>query len=319
MGVFRDHVSTGPATTESLRSCLRKLREGGSVEVHERVDLRAWSRLRVGGTGDLLLRCRTATAVASVLDALACHGISWLVIGGGTALVLPDAGLRVPLLRLSGELASFELDLDGVVVGAGAPLEQVERAACRSGLAGLEALRGPGSLGGALRAEATAGRSGLMSRVEWVDMLRPGEEVRRLWPRRTPPSLMDGSAGDARAVLLAARISLQPSRPSAVASSRGGGSGEGFPAARGRVRIFRDPEGGGATELLRQAGCEMVTIGGARTDPADPNHLLTTRLASAADVAGLCDALRDRVERACGVRLEPRLRFVDPEGRLVAS
>ncbi len=288
------------------------------MEVHERVDLRAWSRLRVGGTGDLLVRCRTATAVGSVLEALASHGVSWLVIGGGTALVLPDAGLRVPLLRLSGELASFEMDLDGVVVGAGAPLEQVERAACRSGLAGLEALRSPGSMGGALRAEAISGHGGLMRRVEWVDALRPGEEVRRLRPGKAPGPLSDGAAADPRVVLLAARISLQPSRPSAVASSRGGGTGEGSPAALGRVRMFRDPEGHAATKLLREAGCEMVTIGGARTDPADPNHLLTTRLASAADVARLCDAIRDRVERACGVRLEPRLRFVDPEGRLVA-
>lgn len=103
--------------SSSLKKHLRALREGGEPEVHERVDLRAWTALGVGGPADLVIRCRSADGLQRVIDLLATHGQPWLVLGAGSRLVPPSRGLRVPVLNLSGNLALWELDLDGAVAG----------------------------------------------------------------------------------------------------------------------------------------------------------------------------------------------------------
>ena len=124
----------------SLKKHLRDIREGGEPELHERVDLRAWTGLGVGGQADLLIRCRTADGVHTALDLFAAHGLPWLCLGAGSRLVPADRGLRIPVLNLSGNLGLWELDLDGVVAGGGANLAQVCRAAARTGLSGMENL-----------------------------------------------------------------------------------------------------------------------------------------------------------------------------------
>lgn len=301
----------------SLRQTLRAFRKDGSVEVYERVDLRAWTSLGVGGYGDLLIRCSTASSVQQILDLLASHGVRWLVIGAGSRVVAPDCGFRVPLLNLTGDLGRWHVEKAAAEAGAGAKLAQVSGSVARAGLLGMENLvRAPGSVGGAVRSSVARGPGRFHDLLEWIELVRPGFDRARIelgehgtpsWPQ------VDWD----RAVVSRVRFQL--------ATDRGRGRHAAGAAARlvagHRLRVgafvFHDPPGATAADLLERSGCASLRSGGARVSEHNANAIVATRVCSASDVIQLCRTMRDQVRDRSGVALEPRLRFLDEQGRTV--
>jgi UDP-N-acetylenolpyruvoylglucosamine reductase len=274
--------------SSSLKKHLRALREGGEPEIHERVDLRAWTALGVGGPADVVIRCRSADGLQRVIDLLATHGQPWIVLGAGSRLVPPDRGLRVPVLNLSGNLALWELDLDGAVAGAGANLAQVCRAAARTGLGGMEAT---------------------IATTRPVERVRPG-----IGPRGNGGLEFDLD----RQVVLRARLQLaghgatnQDVRPDGEKSPRI----QRMP--RSTAPCFVAPTGNRVDDLLREAECPGMVVGGVRLSRRFPNRMCASRSARPSDVAQLTCDVQGRVMERTGVVLRQTLCFVDEDGAAV--
>ena len=302
----------------TLKTLLREFRLGGDLEVHERVDLGAWTTLAIGGLGDLLIRCSTASAGQRAIDLLASHGLRWLVLGAGSRVVAPDRGLRIPLLHLAGELQRSTLEDGGLVVGAGAKLAQVGGSLARSGPPELDRLIGePGSAGGDLRAAALGEPSALIDLAEWIEVARPGAGPTRVAPTDGGTAWAAG-LGEGRAVITRVRLrSGQPSPP--YRGLRMGAPRRPVGPLRGRMApvVFQDPPGGSAATLLARAGCEVLRFGGARVADWSSNAIVTTAACSARDVAELYRMMRDRVAERCGVKLACRLWFLDEQGNRI--
>jgi UDP-N-acetylmuramate dehydrogenase len=298
---------------EKLGVSLRELRRRADFEVHERVDLRAWTTLGLGGLATLVVRCHSQDAVQEALDLAACHGLPWVTLGGGSRLIPSDRGIAVPVLSLTGLLARWELELDGVVSGAGANLAQVCRAASRNGLDGLERLgRHDHSIGGLARSAAT-GAFPIAGVLDWIEFRQPG----------APPSRWNSTAENRtplltefrRKVVTSVRFALrptsiaevQPTAPRPVAHS----------GRRSTAPVFLDAQDARASDLLVEAACVGLTIGGVRLGAVEPNELIAGRSATSADVLELCRRARDRVLAATGIDLRPALVFVDDDGREV--
>lgn|GEM_PF-3038460 len=304
----------------TLKSLLREFRLGGDLEVHERVDLGAWTTLAIGGLGDLLIRCSTASAGQRAIDLLASHGLRWLVLGAGSRIVAPDRGLRVPLLHLAGELQRWTVEGDGVVAGAGAKLAQLGGSLARYGAPELERLVGePGSAGADLRAAACGEPSALADTVEWVELARPGAGTTRALAKTSDAAwgtcLSEGRAVVTRIGLRSGHGSASGRSPRVVTARRPVGP------LRGRVApvVFHDPPGGSAAAFLARAGCELLRFGGARVADWSPNAIVTTPPCSAHDVAQLQRLMRERVVERCGVELACRLWFIDEHGARIES
>jgi len=302
----------------SLKTDLRSLQEGGEPEIHERVDLRAWTALGVGGLADLLIRCRSADGLQRALDLLAAYGRDWLVLGSGSRVVPSDYGLRVPVLNLSGNLGLWELDVDGAVASSGANLAQVCRAAARSGLEGFDALMAAsGTVGGAIHA-ARAGHFPLRGILEWVDVARPGMPVERVKPETLASRGRGLNMDLERRVILRARlrsakdgesdlrIRLEDDRPNRWQKQ-----------TRMAGPVFVGPGEVRAEALLAETGCLGLSVGGARLCETSPNRIRTSRSARAGDVLELMQRVRQRVVDRAGVELESALVFVDERGRKV--
>lgn len=300
----------------TLKSLLREFRLGGDLEVHERVDLGAWTTLAIGGLGDLLIRCSTAAAGQRAIDLLASHGLRWMVVGAGSRIVAPDRGLRIPLLHLAGELQRWSADGDGLIVGAGAKLAQVGGSVARFGTPGAERLVGePGSAGADLRAAAGGEPSALIGSVDWIEVARPGAGTRRIAPAADSGSWTAGLA-EGRAVITRSRLRIGGEGTAAGRGMRVVAARRPVGPLRGRVApvVFHDPPGGSAVTLLARAGCEVLRYGGARVADWSANAIVTTAACSARDVAELRRLMWERVAERCGVELACRLWFVDELG-----
>lgn len=297
----------------SLKSDLRSLQQGGDPEVHERVDLRAWTALGVGGPADLLIRCRSADGLQRALDLLATHGRRWLVLGSGSRLVPPDRGLRVPLLNLSGTLGLWELDLVGAVAGGGANLAQVCRAAARTGLPAFDtSVAAPGTIGGAVETSLRENHpfNGL---IKWMDVARPGRVVERVAFGDAGAS---GSGFDlSRGVVVRARLQLSRVPPPKAPK---GTDETPRPASIREPRstwpfVIVEP-GSRAEDLVAGMGRRGLAVGGAQLSADHVNRVCTSRSTRATDVLELTRAVKEEAVRLTGRELRSALRFVDEDG-----
>ena len=295
---------------EKLEFGLRELRRSADVELHERVDLRAWTCLGVGGVATLVVRCHNASSVAETLNLAASHGLGWVVLGSGSRIIAPDGGIRVPVVSSTGDLARWKVEVDGLEAGAGANLAQVCRAARRTGLSGLESFDfRDHSVGGLIRA-AIDGVVDLGSVLDWIELQAPGCGPQR-WIATDHEALPDLQQ-IRRKIITRIRFRLRPSpvvrvQPGTLRSNRSR-------ALRSTGPIFLDSQDATAADLLAEAGCRNLTVGGVRIGGTRGNDLIAGRSATAGDVMDLCRRARERVAGATGVELVPALVFIDEDG-----
>jgi UDP-N-acetylmuramate dehydrogenase len=67
---------------------------------------------------------------------------------------------------------------------------------------------------------------------------------------------------------------------------------------------FKNPTGGKAWQLIDEAGCRGLTIGGAQVSELHCNFLINLGNATAADIETLGETVRTRVKESSGVDLE---------------
>jgi UDP-N-acetylmuramate dehydrogenase len=301
-----------------LKKDLRSIQENGEPEIHERVDLRAWTTLGVGGLADLLIRCRSADGLQRALDVLATHGERWFVLGAGSRLVPSDRGLRLPVLNLSGNLGLWELDLDGAVAGGGANLAQVCRAAARTGMNGTDNLMMSGSsVGGAVHA-LVHGQQPLVGIIDWIDLARPGHPNERVYLADRRRDSEKPFVNLERRVLVRARMQLAGDpipREGARHLVRGRHGRQRQP--RTAEPLFLDPPNGSVEAYVAAAGCSDLRVRGARLSRTRGNRICTSKTARAEDVLDLTRLVKDRVAQHTGVVLETALCFVDDDGRVI--
>ena len=121
-------------------------------DVQEHVPLAPLTSLGVGGSARYFARVQHADGLQRVLDWSAARGLPPTIIGGGSNLVVSDAGIDglVITLDLRGQAVTSEAGGSVLVrVGAGEPWDEFVRSCVERGWAGVECLSGIPGLAGA--------------------------------------------------------------------------------------------------------------------------------------------------------------------------
>ena len=285
----------------------------------ENAALAPFTWFRVGGRAEVLFRPADADDLVRFLGQLPVD-IPLAVIGAASNILVRDGGIPGVTVRLGPALAGIEFGVDRVRAGAAMPSGMVARAALQEGRVGLAFLSGiPGTIGGGLRMNAGAyGR-------EFVDVVIESEFATRAGNRRRVP-VADMGMGyrhcslDEDGIFLAATLRAEPGDPGQIARdmaavqqareqsqpihSRTGGS------------TFRNPPGHRAWELIEQAGCRGLRIGGAEVSRQHCNFLINTGTATAADLEQLGEEVRRRVHDTTGVVLDWEIRRLGVPGEI---
>ena len=138
--------------------------------------LSRYTRFAIGGPADLYAETSSAEAFIAALHIARESGESYVVIGGGTNLIVSDEGFRGIVLRFTARrmLAAG----DRVVADSGAVLQDLVDFTVDRGLKGLETLAGiPGSVGAAVYGNAGAYGHSISERVHSVRFY-DGRDVR---------------------------------------------------------------------------------------------------------------------------------------------
>ena len=293
--------------------------------------LRQHTTFRIGGPAEYFVAARTPETLVEALRAAHALGMPVHLIGGGSNLLVSDAGLRGLVVRNACESVEF----DGTVahVGCGADyLEFIERCLERS-LAGLAYASGiPGSVGGAIYGNAGCYGQDIGSRTIECTIASPDGARVETHPgawfefayrdsrlKREPHVLLScvlqlerGDAGEIRREmdekLEIRRVKhpqwrTEPTAGSYFKNLPPGFQVPGLPHSPGTHRI---PAGA----LLDACDCRGLRVGDAMVFGKHANILVNAGHATARDVLALAEIMKARVRERFGVELEEEVMFL---------
>ena len=294
-------------------------------EVREAEPLARYSTYRIGGPATVVLPTAAedvATAVRMAHEA----GVPWFALGLGSNILLPDDGLDALVVRLGKGLDRLERDGDRWIVGAGLPAPLAARRTAAAGFAGLHMFVGvPGSVGGGIYMNAGCHGGDWAEVVESVTVVdQAGRDA--VVPRSEVPFTYRRSGLDGRVVLEATvrlRREEQPRLDEQITEMfewRQSGTPFNQPCCGS---VFKNPAGPSwkredgprtAGQLIEAAGLKGFRHGAAEVSPMHANYFVNTGGATAADVRGLIDRVRQKVEREFGALLEPEVKIIGAGG-----
>jgi len=145
---------------------LQRLAQIPNLTIYEKVPLARYTRFAIGGPADILVDTDSEEAFIDALRIARASG-SYTVIGGGTNLIVSDAGFPGIVLRLASR--GIRNDQLTIRVEAGAELQALVDYSIEHGLKGLETMTGiPGSVGAAIYGNAGAYGHSINERIRQV-------------------------------------------------------------------------------------------------------------------------------------------------------
>jgi UDP-N-acetylmuramate dehydrogenase len=293
-----------------------------SIQPQARTDL--YNTFRLGGPADFLVRAGTPEEVSLAYRWGREQGVPITIFGGGSNLLVADAGVRglVILVRRPGKDAEAGLEVleetpsDLLVrVPAAAPSNWFGRTAAERGWAGLAWLVGlPGNVGGAVvnNAGAHGGEmkdflvslrlvdadGNLIERDR--DWLEPRYRGTRLKYAVRPRDLVVIDATfrfEKGSVEELTRMADEYAEYRHRTQPTGACAGS----------IFKNPEGTYSGLLVEQCGLKGRRVGGAMVSLKHGNFIVNDAKATAVEIIELMQVVQQEVERQTGIRLEPEV------------
>jgi UDP-N-acetylmuramate dehydrogenase len=150
------------------------LKAAFGTRLREDEPLNRYTSSRVGGPADALLEAHTTDELAEMAFFLWQKGLPFIVIGGGSNILVSDAGVRGVVLLNKARQIRFDEEGDPPTVWAetGANFGLLARQAATRGLTGLEWATGiPGTVGGAIVGNAGAHGNDMSSSLMVAEIL----------------------------------------------------------------------------------------------------------------------------------------------------
>lgn len=285
------------------------------------LDLRFWEPMakhtsfRIGGPVEVMAFPKDASELAALLQASRKLGIKPAILGAGTNVLAPDAGLSGLCICLKDALDGMEL-LEGnrIRVMAGVTMTRAAVFAANHGLSGMEFAHGiPGTVGGGVYMNAGAYGGEICEICESVDVMDLEGNLRTLRNEQMHFSYRHSLLEEESGIVVSAVFSLQQkdaeeikAKMKELQARRSASQPLDLPSAGS---AFKRPVGGYAAALIDQAGLRGFTVGGAAISTKHAGFAVNTGGATAEDVKALLRQVSDIVLDHSGIRLEPEVRI----------
>ncbi len=307
---------------------IQALREQLGTHLQENVPMSSYTTARVGGNAAAMLAVGSGEELEKAVLVLWQLKVPFFIFGSGANLLVSDKGIDgVVILNRAHQIkVDANSNPPSVWAESGAILATIARRAALRGLSGLEwAATVPGTLGGALYGNAGAFGGDMQQALILAEILHP-VEGRQFWtPEKMQyeyrSSVLKQNPG--QAVILAARLRLQPSSEESVTSTIAELSAKRRstqPPGASLGSMFKNPAGDYAGRLIEAAGLKGTRVGGVQVSQVHANFFVNDESATASDYWILIQQVRRTVNEKFGIMLELEIEPVgewDGETQLV--
>lgn len=301
---------------------------GGNVRFDE--PMSRHTSLRVGGSADAFAEPESLVALMDIVKWTWNSRKPYIVIGGGSNLLVRDKGIRGLVISLAKCLNRITITENRknqaaveVLAAAGIKLQRFCFFAINQGLEGMNfALGIPGSVGGAIMMNAGTGYGFMEQALDSVNILRPDGKIDKLYKTNLDFSyrkliwksgLEEGSLN--RPIIISGNFLLKRNDPVKLKKEA-----KVFLAARNRKQpvnmpsagcFFKNPPSGiTAGELIDKTGLKGKIVGGAQISLKHANFIVNRDRASADDIIAIMEEAQERVYKKFNIFLEPEVKIV---------
>ena len=286
-----------------------------NLELKRDVPMSRLTSFRIGGPVDCAAFPKTEEELSALLKLCAAHAVEPVILGAGTNVLAPDAGLRNLVIVLKDALEGMERISDTCIrVMAGVTMSRAAVFAAGLNLGGLEFAHGiPGTVGGGVYMNAGAYGGEIKDVCTRVRIMERNGEARWITNEEAAFSYRHSAIEDNPWIVVAAEFELT-SKPEEevwakmkeLIGKRRASQPLDLPSAGS---AFKRPVGGYAAALIDQTGLKGFQVGGAAVSEKHAGFVVNLGGATAADVRELLRQVSDKVYERTGIRLEPEVRI----------
>jgi UDP-N-acetylmuramate dehydrogenase len=285
-------------------------------KVRENVPLAPFTSARIGGPADILLTADTSTELARMVKLLWKHELPFIILGGGSNVLVSDRGVRGVVILNRAKGVKFHLgDQPSVTAESGVVFSNLANRCASKGLAGLEwAATVPGTVGGAVYGNAGAFGGDMAGNLIRAELLTEnGKETFTVEQMGYGYRTSVLKRGEVKAVVLSAELALKNSTKEEVTVKI-----QQFSAHRKATQppgasmgsMFKNPPGDYAGRLIEAAGLKGVRIGNAEISPLHGNFFINHANTKAEDIRALIELAQKKVKETQGVELELEIEII---------
>ena len=270
---------------------------------------------RIGGPAEVMAFPKNKEELSQLLKMSALLDIKPAILGAGTNVLAPDAGLPGLTICLKDCMDGIARVGDTLIrVAAGVTMTRAAVFAANLGLSGLEFAHGiPGTVGGGVYMNAGAYGGEIKDVCTAVEVMDMDGNVRTLTGDEMAFSYRHSTLEESGDIVLSADFQLTAApveeikgKMKELMGKRSASQPLDLPSAGS---AFKRPVGGYAAALIDQAGLKGFTVGGAAISTKHAGFAVNVGGASAEDVKNLLQQVSDIVFERAGIRLEPEVRI----------
>lgn len=291
------------------------------------------STLRIGGAARYFFEAKNSGEIIKAMEAAKNNNINYVVIGGGSNILVPDAGFDGLVIKM----ADSEIKIDGekIHVGAGVFSVSLARAAADAGLTGLEWMATlPGTIGGAVYGNAGAYGEETKNKLSRVQVLEEGT-VKWIQKEDCHFGYRDSRFKKTKEIILAAEFELFQGdkmeinkKMKILLDKRKGEQPLGSSSAGCIFKNFKFSSFAKASEdrqipeeflknkmipagwLIEKAGMKGFCVGKMRVSDIHGNFSLNLGGGSADELARLIFAVKKKVRDKFGIELQEEVQYI---------
>lgn len=270
---------------------------------------------RIGGNAEVFAMPKTREELVEILQLAAEIGVKPAILGAGTNVLAPDAGMEGIVICLKDCLDGMErLDDTHIRVMAGVTMTRAAVFAANLALDGMTFAHGiPGTVGGGVYMNAGAYGGEMKDIVETVEIMDFQGNTRNLSNEEMGFSYRHSRLEDSCEIVICAVLRLIPGKTEDIKAKmrelqakRSASQPLDLPSAGS---AFKRPAQGYAAALIDQAGLKGCQVGGAAISTKHAGFAVNLGGATASDVQKLLRQVSDIVFEKSGIRLEPEVRI----------
>ena len=277
-------------------------------EVLENVSLKNYNTYKIGGNAKYLIKPYNSDNLIKLIEYLKNNNINYIVLGGGSNIILPDEDYDGVVILLS-KLNSIKIDDNKVMVESGINLNKFINTLIENNLGGLENLYGiPGTLGGAIRGNAGANGSSISDYLESVTYLE--NNIKKTIYKND--CLFDYRnsifKGDKNKIILDATFNLYKKDKVKMKEliknnyeKRKNSQPLEYPSAGS---VFKNPNNYSAGKLIEDVGLKNYNINDAYVSEKHANFIINKGNATSKDIKDLINYIKLKVYEKYNINLE---------------
>lgn len=303
-----NHRSKATVSGDSLITAL-----GSRLETDK--PLAPFTSYNTGGPARYFVRAESAEDVAAAVSAANEDGIQWVAIGGGSNLLVADAGFDGLVIHVGVKGLHVE-DETTVRAGAGESLQALVDFATDNSLGGMEFAAGIwGTVGGAIYGNAGAYGGDMAGVLDKISLVDTSGSIRQEKADYCRFGYRDSYLKKTGEIVINTWVTLKKgdqnlirARVAEILHSREGKHPTTGHSAGCFFKNIPDPSQPfgklAAGKLLEEIGAKGMQVGGAQVYGKHANIIVNAGGASSKDIRRLADILKKKVKDRFGVTLE---------------